>query len=119
MEYRVILKQLRNQKHVSQEELAKYAGVTKSTISKYERGKMMPNLDVAKPVADFFGVSVDSMVCSDDYLVNEAITERSVKELLGLPRDYIKAVKLAFSHGVSPDDLIQMVEMVHNMKKNK
>ena len=50
------LRELRKKKGVSQEDLAKLLGVTKSTISKYELGHRAMSIDQLKKVLDFFGI---------------------------------------------------------------
>lgn len=52
------LKELRKEKRLTQEELAKKINVTKLTISRWERGERVPKSDKAQQLADFFGVSV-------------------------------------------------------------
>ncbi|CAK1246092.1 MULTISPECIES: helix-turn-helix domain-containing protein [Fructobacillus] len=52
------LQKIRKQKKVSQEELAKLAGVSRQTISLYERGKREPRMATWKKFSDFFGVDV-------------------------------------------------------------
>lgn len=47
---------MRKKKGVSQEELAKLLGVTKSTISKYELGHREISIEQLKMILDFFGV---------------------------------------------------------------
>lgn len=62
MEYGKILRKLRKERNMSQEEVALFAGVGKSQISKYERGENSPTLDIAVLIAKCLGVSVDEMV---------------------------------------------------------
>lgn len=50
---------LREEKGCSLEELAKHVDITKSVLSKYERGLHIPGLMAAKRIADFFNVSID------------------------------------------------------------
>ena len=74
MEYGEVLKKLRTEKHKSQEEVALYAGVGKSQISKYERGENSPTLDIAVLIAEFLGVTVDEMADNNGSIPqNEAI----------------------------------------------
>lgn len=58
-----ILKKLREDAHLSQEQLADAIGVSKSTIGMYEQGKRMPNTNtILKDIASYFGVSIDYLV---------------------------------------------------------
>lgn len=57
------LKKLREDSHLSQEQLADAIGVSKSTIGMYEQGKRMPNTNtILKDIASYFGVSIDYLV---------------------------------------------------------
>ena len=53
---------LRKINRLSQEELAERIGVTRQTISKYETGESVPDIDKCKELADVFGVTLDDLV---------------------------------------------------------
>lgn len=46
----------------SQDELAEKIGVTRQTLSKYEIGESLPDIERCKRLADIFGVSMDDLV---------------------------------------------------------
>lgn len=52
------LKELRQEKKLSQKELADYLGVNEKTISRWENGESTIKSDKAQALADYFGVSV-------------------------------------------------------------
>ena len=54
--------ELRKNKGWTQEELGKALGVTKVTISSYERGTRQPNPEMLSAMANIFGVSVDELL---------------------------------------------------------
>ena len=54
-----ILKLLRNEKNMSQQELADALGISKSSINMYERGERQPNFEVLETIADYFNVDID------------------------------------------------------------
>jgi len=56
------LKQLRTDKALSQEKLAKNLRVTKSMISAYENSIRLPSYDVLIKIALFFNVSIDFLL---------------------------------------------------------
>lgn len=62
MEIGKTLAGLRKQKGWSQSELASMAGVSQVMVGKYERGDAIPSFEVAKKMADAFGVSLDHLV---------------------------------------------------------
>lgn len=52
------IKALRMQHQYSQEELAKATGLSRQTVSSYEREAQVPTLDSYERIADFFNCSV-------------------------------------------------------------
>jgi transcriptional regulator with XRE-family HTH domain len=52
-------KKLREEKGLSQIEIAKIIGIGNSTVSQYESGKRIPDHDTLDKIADFFHVTVD------------------------------------------------------------
>lgn len=55
------LKELRQQRNLTQEELAQILHVTRQTIIAIERNKYDPTLRLAIKIAQFFGVHVDEI----------------------------------------------------------
>lgn len=60
--FKDILRRLREEKSLSQEELSKIFGLSKSTIGMYEQGKRMPNSDILKKIATYFDVTLDYLM---------------------------------------------------------
>ena len=67
------IKCLRKQKHLSQEVLANYLGISFQAVSKWESGVTMPDVTMIPAIASFFGVSTDELF---DFNLYE--TERQV-----------------------------------------
>lgn len=57
-----ILKLLRNERQLSQQELADALGISKSSINMYERGERQPNFEVLETIADYFNVDIDYLL---------------------------------------------------------
>lgn len=55
------IKNLRNSKNLTQTDLAKLLGLTKSAISAYENGERQPSHDAIVKMADYFNVTIDYM----------------------------------------------------------
>ena len=53
--------ELRKYHNFSQEELAEMIGVSRQTLSKYETGESLPDIEKSKLLADAFGVSLDDV----------------------------------------------------------
>ncbi|EPP15836.1 XRE family transcriptional regulator [Megasphaera sp. BL7] len=56
------VKELRKQKHITQEELGKVLDIQKAAISKYENGRAEPSAEVLKKMSAYFGVSIDYLL---------------------------------------------------------
>lgn len=56
------LRKLREQKEISQKELAEYLGVSQNAVSSYELGKREPSIDTLVKLADLYEVSVDYLL---------------------------------------------------------
>ena len=57
---------LRKIKGYSQDELADKIGITRQTLSKYETGESLPDIEKCKLMADIFGVTVDALISYDN-----------------------------------------------------
>ena len=53
---------LRKINHLSQEELAEKLNISRQTLSKYETGESLPDIERCKRMAEIFGVSLDALV---------------------------------------------------------
>jgi transcriptional regulator with XRE-family HTH domain len=54
--------QLRKERGWSQPEVGKLIGTSGAIVGRYERGEITPSIEVARKLADAFGVTVDSLV---------------------------------------------------------
>ena len=62
------LKDLRKNKNMSQDELANVVGVSKSSISCYEKGTRTPSLETILDFMHLFGVTSDYLIGSDNLI---------------------------------------------------
>ncbi|RGX56927.1 XRE family transcriptional regulator [Anaerotruncus sp. AF02-27] len=60
------LKKLRTTQELSQDDLAKKLGLKRATISSYERGAMLPSVEVLRDLCNFFNVSADYLLDLSD-----------------------------------------------------
>ena len=58
----VYLKKLRNEKGLTQEELAEKFGVTRRTVSRWETGYSLPDIDVLIEMSDFYNVELKDLL---------------------------------------------------------
>ncbi|MBE6536627.1 MAG: helix-turn-helix transcriptional regulator [Ruminococcaceae bacterium] len=60
------IKDLREDRDLRQSDLAKETNIDQRTISNYETGKTLPDAYALVRLADFFGVSIDYLLCRTD-----------------------------------------------------
>ncbi len=68
MELNEKLRSLRNQKGLTQEELANALYVSRTAISKWESGRGYPSIDSLKTISEFFGITLDELLSVDKVL---------------------------------------------------
>ena len=64
---------LRQQKKLTQEQLAAFVGVTKASVSKWETGQSLPDILLLPKLAAFFDISIDELLGYEPALSNEQI----------------------------------------------
>ncbi|MBQ9551581.1 MAG: helix-turn-helix transcriptional regulator [Clostridia bacterium] len=83
VEFGTLLRDLRKQSGLSQEQLAERIGVTKSVISYYELSERIPSPDVLIKISDVFHVTTDYLLGRDDCMtINVSDLPREDVELL-------------------------------------
>lgn len=60
------LRQLRQERDITQDFLAKAVGISKSSINMYERGEREPGFETLEAIADFFNVNFDYLLGRTD-----------------------------------------------------
>ena len=67
MEFGKLLSQLRKEKGILQKEVATHLNMTVATVSNYEKGVHLPDLNTLIMLADFFDVSTDYLLQRTEY----------------------------------------------------
>lgn len=67
------IKKLREEKHMTQHDLAKQIDVSDKTISKWETARGLPDISLIEPLAKALGVSVIELL-SGEYKINQNIS---------------------------------------------
>jgi transcriptional regulator with XRE-family HTH domain len=73
------IQKLRKERDWSQKQLAEMIGTSGPIIGRYERGEMIPSVEVAKKLADSFKVTLD-------YLVDDTDSVADIKDKVMLQR---------------------------------
>ncbi len=117
------IKELRRSKDITQEEFAEYLGVSYQSVSRWENGVCYPDMELLPIMADFFGVTVDSLMGVDDAIERERVSryldefqnaistgdissciEIARKGVAEYPNNYVLLNKLMFALFVAGDD---------------
>ena len=86
MEFHKKMQELRKQKGLTQEELAKELFVSRTAISKWESGRGYPNIDSLKAISALFSVTVDELLSGDELL---SVAENDRKQTANRLRDVV------------------------------
>ena len=76
---------LRHEKKLTQEELADFMGVTKASVSKWEKGINTPDLLLLPQLAAYFDVTIDELIGYEAQLSGEQIRRKYVE----LSKDFV------------------------------
>jgi len=109
-----MLKQLRKQRGLTQSELGEIVGVAKSTLSLYETGTREPDIETLKKFADFFGVSIDTLL-EHNQNTSENSAETIMRERFANDTDYRNLITAASSS--RPEYLRAAFAMLQTLNK--
>lgn len=113
-----ILRSLRIREGLTQEELGKYVGTTRSAIGMYEQGKREPNQELLEKFADFFNVDMNYLMGAvienkDEYYLNLK-TRQIAQEIF--ENEELRALFDA-TRNASPEDLGIVKDLLLNLKR--
>ena len=110
------LKELRNEKGITQEQAAEQFGVTQRTVSRWETGNNMPDISMLVYLAEFYDVDVREII--DGERKSEAMNEE-VKETLGKVADYTDAINAkAMKKGIITMCIVFMLLVIISLHKD-
>lgn len=104
------IEQLRKEKGLTQDDLSRHLGLSKSTISMYESQKRSPDNETLLKLANFFGVTTDYL------LGNEQAAVQDEKERL-IDKAYLRVTEQAKKYGISPHDMDLALEFLIKAKE--
>lgn len=83
------IRELRIQRGMTQVDLAKRLGVSKSVVSSYENGVHLPPYDILIRLSALFGVSCDYLLGMSDtpYISVDGLTQRQIEALQGIAEE--------------------------------
>lgn len=90
---------LREERKLSQAEVAKALGMSRSGFSMYELGEREPDMETIRKIADFFGVSADYLIGRTASFV---VTEEDP-----IPLEWRKVIARCRSLNLDPDQVLR------------
>ena len=72
----------RKNKHISQSDMARELKIAKSSLCSYEAGLAVPSLDKTYEIAEYLGVSIDSLVGRSEELSNRISSMSDIADIL-------------------------------------
>ena len=84
------LKTLRNEKNMTQEQLAAHFNVSSRSVSRWETGANLPDISLLAEIADFYGVDVREII--DGERKND-VMNKEVREVADKMADYARNEK--------------------------
>ena len=130
------IKELRHSKDITQEEFAEYLGVSYQSVSRWENGVCYPDMELLPIMADFFGVTVDSLIGVNDAIEKKRVNryleefqnaistgdissciEIARKGVAEYPNNYVLLNKLMFALFVAGDDDGNIPDWKENRRK--
>ncbi len=88
------LKKLRNEKTITQEQFAEMLGVSNRSVSRWENGTTMPDLDLLIQIAKYFDVEIEEILDGERKTEN---MDKQTEETLLKVADYQNVEKEFFS----------------------
>ena len=61
-QFAVIFTHKRKELNVTQEDIARYVGVSRAAVSKWEKGQSYPDISILPKLAAYFNVSIDDLL---------------------------------------------------------
>lgn len=77
-----ILRELRKEQNLTQEDVSIYLETDRSNIANYERGKRLPPLESLIKISRFFNVSLDYLVLGKERIEDSSDTDMVKRELM-------------------------------------
>lgn len=85
-----LLRELRKEKELSQEQLAEKFGVSSRSVSRWENGNTMPDISLLIELADFYGIEIRELLSGER---KRETMDQDMKETLVMVADYTNAEK--------------------------
>ena len=72
--------EIRQQKNLTQEQLASDLGISRQAVSKWESGKAIPDIENLMYISNLYNVSLDELIKGDDRVGQKIVADASAKK---------------------------------------
>lgn len=117
MNFPEILKMLREKRGYTQQRLADALHVTKNSISHYERGISMPDIDILCAIADIFDVSLDYLLGRSDTNLPNHLLKMRIGKSITAEKLLESIIKLDGNHSADLIKILYYIETDNNRTK--
>lgn len=119
MKFGSILRELREEKDLSQVDLAKKLNITSQSLSQYELSKRMPDIEMINRLADFFNISVDYLLGRTNVEDQEGIPVMETSYEYYASKGILKEISnLSFESLEDLEAYIKLLKMRDMQKRN-
>lgn len=96
---------IRQQKNITQEQLAKDLAVSRQAVSKWESGKAIPDIENLMYISSLYDVSLDELIKGDDKVSQKIVADASAKKwhklsILFFITLLVYIIWFGFQHGI-------------------
>lgn len=116
MAFKDVLKELRINRGLTQDDLSKGTGLAKSTISMYENGNREPNFETLELFADFFNVDMNTLFEHNSQNISYYLNPETAKLAQAIHDDPDLRILLDASSDLEPEDIKFVVDLVKKLK---
>ncbi len=111
------LKYLRTKMNLTQKDFAEKIGVSQSSINYWEKGQRIPSIEAAAKIADFFNITIESLLDSENRFINQ----NPLNMITGTFYDYTDNIAdIHFTTDeYSIDELNQIWQFAHFIKSQR
>jgi len=72
------IKKLREEKNITQEQLAEKLNVTRQAVSNWENGKTQPDIDTLTKISEIFEIPIEEIIYGCKKTISENITPQTI-----------------------------------------
>jgi transcriptional regulator with XRE-family HTH domain len=115
------LRIVRQKNGLTLDELAEKLQTTKTTLSRYENNKRTPNIDFAKTLAEYFGISPNYFLFDDETFDSSLSSTTTIKgpdlppELQGIVDEIVVDTKALIEEGLTEEDIAYTLNVAKHM----